>query len=720
MANTARDLIKCRISNTPGTSGNFTLSTAFTNSLLPAAADDGLAFKLNITENGVGTEIRRNCTYTHSTTTFGRGTMVRSTAAADAALDFTAAAIVSVVPSAEDYLTTVSASYFGISASNADNTAGFAAMGDYIQSVVNFAANGPTVTGSETVEITLPVGILYVDGAKMDLTYVGTGAYTPRFILRGAGKGITIIQSKSDSTAAAVLELACGYAANVLMEDFSVQTRSDTVQDGVHIYATRRTLDDTGGITDLTVNRVGVRSYLGDAVVFSGGDDYLGPNQFITLGMCTWQADVGSSIKTLGQFGQLNVINGDYSAVLDSSACPAMDFSKDYRQTIAPSAADTTSNFVTSTAVLSTGMPVRIVGANLPSGLSTGTTYFVRRYDLAGTGASDRLTLHTTRANVAANTKIALGSTGTLGNWYIAPLYVTSVGTNVLNFEFPHLLVTGALLTVVGSNLPTGLSTSTDYYVIRQSARQIGLATSKANAIAGTAITFSGGTVTSFGLSAAANNAAGPYSLNLGNVSAQNSISALYLVGAEDVKANLHVENCKNSIYAYQSQMTIDGGAYANPADDGGNGVLLAAFGLNARVTIQGGPVVSGTEDKRIACVNASILSAAGGTFVTQSSSRTTAQTTGIVQGFSAAATVDIGACDFVYINTSATQITSLSSKHGPRAQVKIVAWGGSIVFATGGNLMLPTATVTLPEKGCAVFELVDTIGTWVLVSKSA
>jgi len=106
MANTARDLIKCRISNTPGTSGNFTLSTAFTNSLLPAAADDGLQFKLNITENGVGTEIRRNCTYTHSTTTFSRGTMVRSTGAGDAALNFTANAIVSVVPSAEDFLTT--------------------------------------------------------------------------------------------------------------------------------------------------------------------------------------------------------------------------------------------------------------------------------------------------------------------------------------------------------------------------------------------------------------------------------------------------------------------------------------------------------------------------------------------------------------------------------------------------------------------------------------
>lgn len=104
MANTARDLIKARISNTPGTSGGFTLSTAFTNSLLPVAGDDGLSFKLNVTENGVGTELRKDCTYTHSSTSFSRGTMVRSTGAGDAALNFTAAAIVSVVPSAEDYI----------------------------------------------------------------------------------------------------------------------------------------------------------------------------------------------------------------------------------------------------------------------------------------------------------------------------------------------------------------------------------------------------------------------------------------------------------------------------------------------------------------------------------------------------------------------------------------------------------------------------------------
>lgn len=105
MANTARDLIKCRISNAPGILGGFNVLGAAAGFLTLESGDTGLPFKLNITENGVGTEIRKNCIYTHSTASFTRGTMVRSTGANDAELNFTSAAIISVVPSAEDSLT---------------------------------------------------------------------------------------------------------------------------------------------------------------------------------------------------------------------------------------------------------------------------------------------------------------------------------------------------------------------------------------------------------------------------------------------------------------------------------------------------------------------------------------------------------------------------------------------------------------------------------------
>ena len=170
MANTARDLIKCRISNDPGTTGSFILDTAFTNSLLPSSGDNGLAFKLNITENGVGTEIRRNCTYTHSTTTFSRGTMVRSTAAADAALNFTSAAIVSVVPSAEDYPVIVRANVIVNDSSSGAKAANTTEL-ERIAAVV------AATTGSK-LAVTTPDGAVHYNAPIVWTADAGSASYS--------------------------------------------------------------------------------------------------------------------------------------------------------------------------------------------------------------------------------------------------------------------------------------------------------------------------------------------------------------------------------------------------------------------------------------------------------------------------------------------------------------------------------------------------------------
>ena len=171
MANTARDLIKCRISNTPGTSSGFTLDSAVSNFLMPSSTDNTLTFKLNITENGVGTEIRRNCTYTHSTTTFTRGTMVRSTGTADAALDFTSAAIVSVVPSAEDFLTAerVLAAASAPTLVSGSGSTERAANSAAIQAMLAVGGN-----------MALPAGKFYVNENVLSALAPG--------VLRGAGK----------------------------------------------------------------------------------------------------------------------------------------------------------------------------------------------------------------------------------------------------------------------------------------------------------------------------------------------------------------------------------------------------------------------------------------------------------------------------------------------------------------------------------------------------
>lgn len=87
------------ISNTPGTSGNFTVSTAQTDfRTLGAAHDGGTIDGVLIVESGVGWELRSGCVYTNGTTTLTRGTLEESSSGS--AINFTSAATISIGNSA--------------------------------------------------------------------------------------------------------------------------------------------------------------------------------------------------------------------------------------------------------------------------------------------------------------------------------------------------------------------------------------------------------------------------------------------------------------------------------------------------------------------------------------------------------------------------------------------------------------------------------------------
>ena len=81
---------------------------------------------------------------------------------------------------------------------------------------------------------------------------------------------------------------------------------------------------------------------------------------------------------------------------------------------------------------------------------------------------------------------------GSPNNW--AELVVTAnASTDILTGSEALYLGTGAVVRVTSSgSLPTGLSASTDYWVIRQSDNEVKLATTRANAEAGTAIDLTG------------------------------------------------------------------------------------------------------------------------------------------------------------------------------------------------------------------------------------
>lgn len=162
MADTPRDLIKCTVSNTPGTASGFTVAAAVSGWLALGASDDGLTFTLNITESGVGTELRSGAVYTHGTTSLTRGTMVRSTGVADAALDFTAAAIVSVVPKATDFTPWNQAALEHVAGTDADTTMAIGML--YVVDMSAWATADRTYTLPATAAVGSRIGIMVTSG----------------------------------------------------------------------------------------------------------------------------------------------------------------------------------------------------------------------------------------------------------------------------------------------------------------------------------------------------------------------------------------------------------------------------------------------------------------------------------------------------------------------------------------------------------------------------
>jgi hypothetical protein len=136
--------------------------------------------------------------------------------------------------------------------------------------------------------------------------------------------------------------------------------------------------------------------------------------------------------------------------------------------------------------------PVRFTAASMPGGVSATTEYYV-----INTGANS-LKIATSRANALAGTAVDITSDGTtvVIRWVTTikslTLTVTAVtnATDTITFGSAHGLTVHERVQVSnsGGGLPAGLSANTDYYVIVASSTTIKLATSVANADAGTAI----------------------------------------------------------------------------------------------------------------------------------------------------------------------------------------------------------------------------------------
>lgn len=144
-----------------------------------------------------------------------------------------------------------------------------------------------------------------------------------------------------------------------------------------------------------------------------------------------------------------------------------------------------------------TGAVMPFAGASAPDnwllcdGANVSRTTYARLFDLVGTtfGAGDGSTTFTL-PDLRSRNPIGVG-TGTF-RFTFASTDVT-VATDLITVTASPELITGrkVQLTTTGT-LPTGLSLATDYYIIAISSTTIKLASSRANAVAGTAIDITG------------------------------------------------------------------------------------------------------------------------------------------------------------------------------------------------------------------------------------
>jgi hypothetical protein len=154
---------------------------------------------------------------------------------------------------------------------------------------------------------------------------------------------------------------------------------------------------------------------------------------------------------------------------------------------------DPASDTVTATGSnLTTGQRIQFSNRDgtLATGLSAGVDYYAIRVN------NNEFKVATSLANAMASTAIDFTGTGS-GTTYVTGLSGTSAfdaTTNAISVSSSNSLTTGQAVTISSTSsglgyLPTGLSAGT-YYVIKDSSTSIRLATSSANASAGTAVDF--------------------------------------------------------------------------------------------------------------------------------------------------------------------------------------------------------------------------------------
>lgn len=210
-----------------------------------------------------------------------------------------------------------------------------------------------------------------------------------------------------------------------------------------------------------------------------------------------------------------------------------------------------------------------------------------------------------------------------------------------------------------------------------------------------------------------------PYSIHWHGTTNQNGFGYTFDGGTSITVDNDHLENLKGVYNLANTSQLLVGVNIKTPHINGNVGINAGAgYIVNVQNTVVNcdalldTPLIYSTPDKLVnnqAGNNASIKVINARTF--NSSTPTNVYATVSVTGTLApAATVDLKSWDSVQATASGTSITTIKSTKSPGETVTIYAIGGTIQFATGGNLSLGgnTSPLIVPANDSVTFMRVD------------
>ncbi len=526
-----------------------------------------------------------------------------------------------------------------------------------------------------------------------------------------------------------------GFIQNLQIKGISLVGIGDANpnQDGLAIVSVPRALDNVGGVDHFEWDNLVVSGFNGQQTWMRGGQRTNGifsgllPLQFGMLRDCTMNYSPGRhAFEAIGQFGQVLFKGGLFEGVATTTGGCNIVISRDYRYfSPTPAYADPGTGLMACSANWDWphSTPCRLIGTAPPSALSKGVTYWAWQGNVGGNSPSiGAFYIASSVANAGTETPVLLGSTGTYGSYQFVPLWATALSSNTFTTSLPHKLITGDKLRVVGTRFPSALSTGVDYYAIRVDHLRWKLASSEANAIAGTAIVMTGGVFPDFGFVAndgTEQNLRGPYTVGFDKTTLQIRRLGIFVSGGLDISGSLHIEQLTRTFHFVSSIANVSSGEFLSAANNGGAGVWLTAAGADCKIGLTGKPAFRNAPDQLYAVFSGATVDTDATQPAISVGTWPTLQSTGRTLQVSAAITIDIGAATDVQVPTSATAIATITSAHTVGARFTLTAIGGSIVLAGSGNVRMTGSPLTIPQNGSVELKMVDTIGPWLMVGKS-